>query len=654
MRKKTVILIAILCFAVGFSVLNASDWPVYKGNIFFTGNNDEIVVPNGNLKWLYQAEDRVYNPIVSDGFVYFIDQKANLYCLNENSGKLIWKINVRSISDQFKKLSRSAGKIKYPLIKGDYIYLTDPVAVYCINKKNGRVLWARTAYNMSPSASMDVKKGDLSGTTTNAFVDGIYSDPVLTGNEIYYGTRKVFVSRDVRDGKEKWKNSSVKSYSGFPTFYDDYLIVQSMDYQTMEYKVLLLEGATGKTIWEKRLPQPFKIFPPVVYKRRIYIPVSQSLYCLDIDNGKELWKKDYGGIISSLPGFTDRAVIFTIDNKRLVITDPENGSIENSIDIGDKSSPGYVMVRDQFYIAYNDKGGVNRAYGSVRAINYSDKSELWKFKTPFPGAVSQPVASNGILFLPAGNYLYAIGAEAYPRVVTGGSSVYGEPESGSDSTATEKDPTGYADKEISPPDDKKIKMRDLDLDVTDEGGNKVSAYADIEQRDSEGRPLYKERQPVRDGKIKVPDGDNVHVVVGSDGYIPEGFDLDRDEKKRDVKLEKIESGKTYVVKDVTFEYNKAYLRKSSLPILNRLLDIMVKNPGLKLEIRGHTDSKGNDKYNQKLSERRADAVSEFMIKNGISPERLRSIGFGETKPVASNDTEEGRQKNRRTEFIFKE
>ncbi|NMB65004.1 MAG: OmpA family protein, partial [Spirochaetes bacterium] len=67
----------------------------------------------------------------------------------------------------------------------------------------------------------------------------------------------------------------------------------------------------------------------------------------------------------------------------------------------------------------------------------------------------------------------------------------------------------------------------------------------------------------------------------------------------------------------------------------------------------HTDSIGDDTYNQKLSEKRADAVCDYIIKHGISPERISAKGFGETKPIASNDTKEGRQKNRRTEFYFK-
>jgi outer membrane protein OmpA-like peptidoglycan-associated protein len=78
---------------------------------------------------------------------------------------------------------------------------------------------------------------------------------------------------------------------------------------------------------------------------------------------------------------------------------------------------------------------------------------------------------------------------------------------------------------------------------------------------------------------------------------------------------------------------------------------MNKNKSLKLEVRGHTDSTGGEKINQKLSERRADSVVEYMIKKGISPERLRAVGMGMSQPIADNKTAEGRKKNRRTEFF---
>ena len=73
----------------------ASDWPVYKGNLYFTGNNDEIIVKNNNLKWLFQAGNYVYNPVVSDGKVYFTDLDKIVYCLDEELGQLLWKLDLK-------------------------------------------------------------------------------------------------------------------------------------------------------------------------------------------------------------------------------------------------------------------------------------------------------------------------------------------------------------------------------------------------------------------------------------------------------------------------------------------------------------------------------------------------------------------------------
>ena len=77
---------------------------------------------------------------------------------------------------------------------------------------------------------------------------------------------------------------------------------------------------------------------------------------------------------------------------------------------------------------------------------------------------------------------------------------------------------------------------------------------------------------------------------------------------------------------------------------------MSSNQNLKIEIGGHTDNQGNDEYNMNLSLERAKSVYNYLISKGISADRMSYKGYGETKPIASNDTEEGRQLNRRTEF----
>lgn len=103
---------------------------------------------------------------------------------------------------------------------------------------------------------------------------------------------------------------------------------------------------------------------------------------------------------------------------------------------------------------------------------------------------------------------------------------------------------------------------------------------------------------------------------------------------------------------ILFDFDSAVVKKESYHIINELVDAMLSQPRLKLEIQGHTDNVGTMEYNQDLSERRAKAVFDEIVKRGVDPRRLRWRGFGKTKPVANNETEEGRQRNRRTVFVI--
>jgi OmpA-OmpF porin, OOP family len=112
---------------------------------------------------------------------------------------------------------------------------------------------------------------------------------------------------------------------------------------------------------------------------------------------------------------------------------------------------------------------------------------------------------------------------------------------------------------------------------------------------------------------------------------------------------KYDPPKSFTLKNVFFETGKSTLRKESFPALDELVDALKAKPSLVIEIDGHTDNVGTPGSNQVLSEGRAGAVREYIIQHGISPKRVTAKGFGETRPVADNDTPEGRQQNRRTE-----
>jgi outer membrane protein OmpA-like peptidoglycan-associated protein len=102
---------------------------------------------------------------------------------------------------------------------------------------------------------------------------------------------------------------------------------------------------------------------------------------------------------------------------------------------------------------------------------------------------------------------------------------------------------------------------------------------------------------------------------------------------------------------VLFDVDKATLKPGARERLARIAGILSAHPSLKIEIEGHTDSTGSDNYNQSLSERRAQAVQGYLSQQGIGQVIASTVGYGESRPVATNGTASGRQQNRRVEII---
>jgi outer membrane protein OmpA-like peptidoglycan-associated protein len=104
-----------------------------------------------------------------------------------------------------------------------------------------------------------------------------------------------------------------------------------------------------------------------------------------------------------------------------------------------------------------------------------------------------------------------------------------------------------------------------------------------------------------------------------------------------------------ILRAVYFDFDKAIIRPDAAPVLDEAVDMM-KSEGIAVIAQGHTDSIGTDEYNLKLSRRRADAVRNYLVAHGVAPSRITTEGFGESRPVDTNDTPEGRAKNRRVEL----
>ncbi len=107
---------------------------------------------------------------------------------------------------------------------------------------------------------------------------------------------------------------------------------------------------------------------------------------------------------------------------------------------------------------------------------------------------------------------------------------------------------------------------------------------------------------------------------------------------------------TGAIRDIQFKLNSDELLSSSFPILNEAADVLTQYPGIRMEIQGHASADGDDMHNMLLSQRRAESVRRYLVNRGIDPTRLTAIGYGETVPIADNNTQEGRVMNRRVEF----
>ena len=121
-------------------------------------------------------------------------------------------------------------------------------------------------------------------------------------------------------------------------------------------------------------------------------------------------------------------------------------------------------------------------------------------------------------------------------------------------------------------------------------------------------------------------------------------------------LDKIEINKTFVLDNIYYNFNRAEIREDAAKELDKLVQLLIDNPEIKIELGSHTDSVDTDAFNLDLSRRRAESAVRYIVQNGIAPDRIVAKGYGESKPIARNtnpdgtDNPDGRQKNRRTEF----
>jgi OOP family OmpA-OmpF porin len=157
-------------------------------------------------------------------------------------------------------------------------------------------------------------------------------------------------------------------------------------------------------------------------------------------------------------------------------------------------------------------------------------------------------------------------------------------------------------------------------------------------------------------QIALPYGINYGFSASANNFISIADNIDLTavseyrEITRDLYLVPLETGQVIRINNIFFEFAKAELKNESFSELNRLVKLMEQNPSMEIALGGHTDNVGSEESNLKLSADRAKSVLEYLVSKGIAANRISSAGFGKSKPVSENDTEEGRAVNRRVEF----
>ncbi len=156
--------------------------------------------------------------------------------------------------------------------------------------------------------------------------------------------------------------------------------------------------------------------------------------------------------------------------------------------------------------------------------------------------------------------------------------------------------------------------------------------------------------------VTLPSGKNYGIAIKNDNYLfhSENFEIPAtnnfQELVIDIPLKNIAVGSKIILKNVFYDFNKSTLRKESQAELNLLIKLLNDIPSMRIELSSHTDNKGTEKYNLDLSEKRSGSVVEYLVSHGVDSKRLESKGYGFSEPLAPNDTDAGRQLNRRTEF----
>lgn len=645
--------------------LTKENWPTYMGNQYLTGNNDGIIPESDGIIWTFSSPGRLFNPVSVNGRVFVVSTDHHLYCLDAADGSLLWKFDAEG------PLTRMIA------VYEGYVYLSAGRFIYCIDEENGNVIWGRR----DPSF-------------------GFYGTPTVAKGKIFYGNRKGFFFRELRNGHLIWENKDVYTYGGFPSYWNGMVLTVSKEFQKESAFLVALDENTGTVVWFTELENVPNIFSPVVYDEKIYITFGNTLGIFNAETGENIMEKTFDADVASNAVFSQGTIYLSLTNGKILKVDPETAD-ERAIYTAPFGTQ-FAVVGSYLFIPLK---GTSSAL--VTVDSYSGKT-INRIETR-KGEPSSLTISRGIIFLPTAETLMAIGDGRLVSAIriekfktTGGAGKLKKPDKSEkleQMLTGEVKPSGenLSDKPGKPDDSTSQKPEDTSTGITEKPEDKITGNGEktddgllekitpsgetatikgeLKDRDS-GRPLsgtveattelesgtiVKSEEVIRGGKfeIEIPKEGQTDLILSSPGYTFETITLP-DEKAIDdltlqpleLSLSRVKKGEKLKFESIEYMLGSANLEPSSIGTLDKMLIMMKENPRISIEIAGHTDSTGSKELNLKLSKLRAESVANWLIRNGILSKRIITKGYGDTKPVADNRTEDGRRKNRRTEVLI--
>lgn len=479
------------------------------------------------------------------------------------------------------------------------VYLPAGRFLYCIDEETGEVVWARRDQSF-----------------------GFYGTPTVAKGKIFYGNRKGFFSRELANGHIVWENRDIYTYGGFPSYWNGMVLTVSKEFQKETARLVALNESDGSIRWSFELPNVANIYSPVVYGERIYLAFGDQISIFEAETGKKLFEKVFPAPVSSHPVFSQGRIFLSLESGSILQIDPENGEYSTLYTVPYGTQ--FAVVGSYLFIPVKERNGgmvvVDAPSGTLEKEIAVDEGE--------PAALT---VGRGIVFLPTVKALVAIGkGSLYSTEKAGSLESEGE-------TAVIKG---------------EVKDR--------ETGKPLSGKVKATTKHESGFVINKEKD-FTDGafEIEVPKKGETDLSFSSKGYTFETITLPNEEAVDDLStsplelsLSKVKKGEQLVTNSIHYRVGSANIEPNSLTTLNTILTMMQENPQIRIEIAGHTDSTGSKEFNMRLSQMRAESVASWLIQNGVSSKRISVKGYGDTRPIEDNSTEEGRRKNRRTEIVI--